>query len=179
MRGRAMIFNPVPHRRLSPGPCGPLGRHPPAAADTRQFPAYEAVKRKVQATTCWAGDISSNVLATLASKSDSLIHYWWAGSSSSPRWRREGMGSTRCTHRLHCARLRGLIRCRRFALVLPKGAIGKAVRIRRDPVTVFGDETRESHWPERAGKARGVGRSESQETCRARITNLSSREDQA
>jgi len=42
---------------------------------------------------------------------------------------------------------RGLIRCRRFALELPKGAIGKAVRIRRDPVTVFGDETRESHWP--------------------------------
>jgi adenosylcobinamide kinase / adenosylcobinamide-phosphate guanylyltransferase len=38
------------------------------------------------------------------------------------------------------------------------------VRIRRDPVTVIGDETRDGHWPQ-AGKARGVGRSESQETC--------------
>src|SRR5690242_20999106 len=27
------------------------------------------------------------------------------------------------------------------------GGPGKAVRIRRDPVTVFGDETRRSHWP--------------------------------
>ena len=46
-------------------------------------------------------------------------------------------------------------------------APGKAVRIRRDPVTVTGDETRECHWPsrQRAGKARGVGRAGSQETC--------------
>src|SRR2546423_9045445 len=29
----------------------------------------------------------------------------------------------------------------------PTRAPGKAVRIRRDPVTVIGDETRESHWP--------------------------------
>ena len=29
----------------------------------------------------------------------------------------------------------------------PVGAPGKAVRIRRDPVTVIGDETRERHWP--------------------------------
>src|SRR5262245_19651119 len=32
---------------------------------------------------------------------------------------------------------------------------GKAVQIRRDPVTVTGDETRDGHWPQ-AGKARGV-----------------------
>ena len=40
------------------------------------------------------------------------------------------------------------------------------MRIRRDPVTVIGDETHGSHWPgkSRAGKAWGVGRSESQET---------------
>src|SRR5882672_1586272 len=30
----------------------------------------------------------------------------------------------------------------------PTGGPGKAVRIRRDPVTVIGDETRESHWRE-------------------------------
>jgi adenosylcobinamide kinase/adenosylcobinamide-phosphate guanylyltransferase len=41
------------------------------------------------------------------------------------------------------------------------------VRIRRDPVTVIGDETHEVHWlgTSRAGKVWGVGRSESQETC--------------
>ena len=39
------------------------------------------------------------------------------------------------------------------------------MRIRRDPVTVIGDETREEATGRAAGKARGVGRSESQETC--------------
>src|SRR5690242_4248431 len=34
-----------------------------------------------------------------------------------------------------------------FARGRPDGGPGKAVRIRRDPVTVIGDETRESHWP--------------------------------
>src|SRR5215470_8710504 len=29
----------------------------------------------------------------------------------------------------------------------PRGDPGKAVRIRRDPVTVIGDETRDGHWP--------------------------------
>ena len=38
------------------------------------------------------------------------------------------------------------------------------MRIRRDPVTVIGDETRNATG-RGAGKARGVGRSESQETC--------------
>ena len=51
------------------------------------------------------------------------------------------------------------------------------MRIRRDPVTVIGDETRNGHWPQ-AGKARGVGRSESQETCPgAHSRRRSSRED--
>src|SRR5438309_6098908 len=36
----------------------------------------------------------------------------------------------------------GVVRAR-----APTRAPGKAVRIRRDPVTVIGDETRESHWP--------------------------------
>src|SRR5438876_9897393 len=36
----------------------------------------------------------------------------------------------------------GVVRAR-----APGWAPGKAVRIRRDPVTVIGDETRESHWP--------------------------------
>ena len=39
----------------------------------------------------------------------------------------------------------------------PCGAPGKAVRIRRDPVTVIGDETRERPLAAEAGKARGVG----------------------
>src|SRR5439155_708332 len=46
----------------------------------------------------------------------------------------------------------------------PKGP-GKAVEGRRDPVTVIGDETRRRATGREAGKARGVGRSESQETC--------------
>src|SRR3989441_12946092 len=37
----------------------------------------------------------------------------------------------------------GVVRAR-----APTRAPGKAVRIRRDPVTVIGDETRESHWRE-------------------------------
>ena len=46
------------------------------------------------------------------------------------------------------------------------GPRGKAVRDRRDPVTVIGDETRtRAHWRAAPGRARGVGRSESQETC--------------
>src|SRR5437762_9457276 len=36
----------------------------------------------------------------------------------------------------------GVVRAR-----APTRAPGKAVRIRPDPVTVIGDETRESHWP--------------------------------
>src|SRR5437773_8968261 len=40
--------------------------------------------------------------------------------------------------------------CYRLRVVGAQGARkspGKAVRNRRDPVTVIGDETRESHWP--------------------------------
>ncbi len=40
-------------------------------------------------------------------------------------------------HRVICVRVARQVR-----------APGKAVRIRRDPVTVTGDETRECHWPE-------------------------------
>src|SRR2546430_166220 len=62
-------------------------------------------------------------------------------------------------------RVRICYRHRQFA---PRGAQkgpGKAVQGRRDPVTVIGDETRERATGREAGKARGVGRSESQETC--------------
>ena len=53
------------------------------------------------------------------------------------------------------------------------------MRIRRDPVTVIGDETHGQPLArEPAGKAWGVGRSESQETCPdAGTSNRSSRED--
>src|SRR3989304_1355861 len=46
----------------------------------------------------------------------------------------------------------------------PEWATGKAVRNRRDPVTVIGDETHDGPWSgqSRTGKAWEVGRSESQ-----------------
>jgi hypothetical protein len=51
MRKRAMIFRSALPGRRAPGPYGPLGRHPPVAADTESRHPVLAVKSKLRAAS--------------------------------------------------------------------------------------------------------------------------------